>query len=80
MKPVADTSRVCLGVIVGAQGIRGEVRIKPFTAEPEDVGAYGPVTDEPGEKTLRLSVRGRAKGGGGGRASTASRTATRRRP
>lgn len=62
MKPVADTSRVCLGVIVGAQGIRGEVRIKPFTAEPEDVGAYGPVTDEPGEKTLRLSVRGRAKG------------------
>jgi len=62
VKPVADTDRVCLGVVVGAQGVRGEVRIKAFTEDPLDVDAYGPVTDEPGEKTLRLSVRGRAKG------------------
>jgi len=62
VKPVADTHRVCLGVIVGAQGVRGEVRIKTFTENPMDVDAYGPVTDEPGAKTLRLSVRGQAKG------------------
>ena len=58
----SDNDRVCLGVIVGAQGIKGEVRIKPFTAEPEDVGAYGPLYDEPGTNSFRLAVRGMAKG------------------
>lgn len=58
----ADTDRVCLGVIVGAQGIRGEVRIKAFTAEPEDVGAYGPLSDQPGTRRFSLTVRGMAKG------------------
>lgn len=35
--------RVCLGVISGASGVQGEVKIKPYTGAPEDVGAYGPV-------------------------------------
>jgi 16S rRNA processing protein RimM len=34
---------VCIGVITGAVGVQGEVRIKPYTAKPEDVGAYGPI-------------------------------------
>lgn len=57
-----EASRVCLGVIVGPQGIRGEVRIKAFTAEPEDVGAYGAVTDKTGAREFSLKVRGLAKG------------------
>ena len=39
---------LCLGVISGAHGVRGAVRIKTFTAEPEAIAAYGPVTDEAG--------------------------------
>ena len=54
--------RVCLGVIAGAHGVRGLVKIKSFTEDPEDVAAYGPVTDETGRKRLMIKVKGRAKG------------------
>ncbi|MBL8645262.1 MAG: ribosome maturation factor RimM, partial [Rhodospirillaceae bacterium] len=36
-------ARICLGVIVGAKGVKGEVRIKSFTEDPGNVGSYGPV-------------------------------------
>jgi 16S rRNA processing protein RimM len=53
---------VCLGVIVGAKGLRGQVRVKSFTDEPADVAAYGALHDEAGERRFRLTVTGRAKG------------------
>ncbi len=66
MRPVvtggAKPERVCLGVIAGAHGVRGLVKIKSFTEDPEDVAAYGPVTDETGRKRLVIKVKGRAKG------------------
>lgn len=52
---------MCLGVIVGAKGLRGEVRIKSFTEDPADVGAYGPVTAADG-RTFKISVVGAAQG------------------
>lgn len=55
-------ARVCVGVITGAQGVRGAVRVKSFTADPEDLAAYGPVEDEAGERRFELRVVGRAKG------------------
>lgn len=54
--------RVCLGVIVAAHGVRGQVRIKPFTEAPEDVAAYGTVEDEAGARRFEIEVAGRAKG------------------
>ncbi len=39
-------TRVCLGVIVGARGLQGDVRIKSFTADPEDAAAYGPLMND----------------------------------
>jgi len=54
--------RVCLGAVAGAHGVRGEVRIKPFTAEPESVGSYGELSDESGERRFSLQVLGVAKG------------------
>lgn len=53
--------RVCVGVIKGAHGVRGLVRVKPFTEVPEDIVAYGPLGDETGTTLYRLSVCGRAK-------------------
>lgn len=53
--------RVCVGIVVGAQGLRGVVRIKSFTESPADVAAYGPVEDEAGRR-FRLRVVGEAKG------------------
>ena len=51
-----------LGVIVGAQGVRGAVRVKSFTGTPEDVGAYGPVDDEAGTRRFELRVVGASRG------------------
>jgi 16S rRNA processing protein RimM len=53
---------VCLGVISGAHGVKGAVRIKTFTAVPEAIAAYGPVTDEAGARSFRLSLAGIARG------------------
>jgi 16S rRNA processing protein RimM len=54
---VADgTKRLCLGAIAGAHGVRGAVRIKTFTAEPQAVAAYGPVSDETGSRSFTLRV------------------------
>src|SRR5690606_24695056 len=53
---------VCLGAVAGAHGARGEVRIKPFTAEAESVGSYGVFSDESGERRFSLQVLGVAKG------------------
>ncbi len=54
-------TRVCLGVITGAHGVRGLVRVKSFTEVPEDVAAYGPLSDEDGARVLTLFVTGRSK-------------------
>jgi 16S rRNA processing protein RimM len=52
---------VCVGRIAGGHGIRGWVRITSYTEIPENVGAYGPVTDETGEHMFELEVMRMAK-------------------
>ncbi len=54
--------KVCVGVITGTRGLKGDLRIKSFTDDPADVAAYGPVSDETGSRALRLRVTGEAKG------------------
>jgi 16S rRNA processing protein RimM len=39
---------VLLGVFGAAQGVRGEVRVKSFTANAKAIGAYGALTDKAG--------------------------------
>jgi 16S rRNA processing protein RimM len=58
----AAAKRVCIGVVTGPQGVNGAVRIKSFTARPEDVAAYGPLADETGRREFALRVIGAAKG------------------
>ncbi len=60
-KPVAE-DKVCIGAITGVRGLRGEVRIKSFTADPDGVAAYDQVTDEAGEHAYRIRVTGHVKG------------------
>ena len=59
---VSSSPYVCVGVIVGAHGIRGEVRVKCFTDQPEDLGSYGPVQDESGQRRFKLRIKGVSKG------------------
>ena len=56
-----EGGRVCLGAIAGGHGVAGAVRIKSFTAEPKDVAAYGPLSDESGERVFRIKVTGMSK-------------------
>lgn len=58
-----NPSRVLLGRIAGAHGIRGEVLIKTFTAAPENIGAYGPLSDAGGARSFKIeNVRPTPKG------------------
>ena len=58
----ATAKQVCVGVITGPQGVGGAVRIKSFTARPEDIAAYGPLADQSGARHLELRLVGAAKG------------------
>jgi 16S rRNA processing protein RimM len=55
-------SLVCLGVISASRGLKGEVRIKSFTEDPDAISAYGPLCDKSGERTFDFKVIGLAKG------------------
>ncbi|HUH85224.1 MAG TPA: ribosome maturation factor RimM [Stellaceae bacterium] len=51
-----------LGVITGAHGVKGEVRVKSFTAEPQAIAGYGPLEDEEGQRRFALTLRGTVRG------------------
>jgi 16S rRNA processing protein RimM len=48
--------RLCIGVIGAPRGVRGEVRVKSYTAEPAALAGYRPLTDESGRREFRLKV------------------------
>jgi 16S rRNA processing protein RimM len=53
---------VLLGAIGAPRGIKGDVRVKSFTAEPGAIASYGPLWDKKGARWLTLKVVGEAKG------------------
>jgi 16S rRNA processing protein RimM len=54
------SARVCLGQIGAPHGVRGAVRLRSFTADPDAIGAYGPLETEDGHVVQIESLR-RAK-------------------
>jgi 16S rRNA processing protein RimM len=48
---------ILLGVITGAQGIKGEVKVKTFTASPESLAAYGVLHGKDGRVFAVASLR-----------------------
>ena len=42
------SAHVLVGVIVGAHGIKGEVKLKSFTSNPVSIGSYGSLQDSSG--------------------------------
>jgi 16S rRNA processing protein RimM len=53
--------RVCLAIVTSPHGVKGLVRIKSFTAEPDALARYAPLEDESG-KRVALEIVGAAKG------------------
>lgn len=54
-------TRVCVGQFTGAHGVRGQVKLRSFTGDPEAVVSYGPLSDEEGRRRFRVSLTGTAK-------------------
>ncbi len=54
--------RVLMGLVLGAHGIKGAVRILSYAAVPEDIARYGPLEDESGGRKFSLTVVGKARG------------------
>lgn len=61
--------RVCVGAIAGAFGVQGEVRLKSFCTEPEDIAAYGPLYSEDGARSFTVRLTRPVTGGLGARLS-----------
>jgi 16S rRNA processing protein RimM len=57
-----EEQRVLMGVITGAHGVRGQVRVKSFTAEADAIARYGPLEDERGARRFALQLTGALKG------------------
>lgn len=55
------SSRVCVAQIIGAHGVHGRVRLKSFTADPEAVFTYAPLTDEAGTRVFKVKMTGMGK-------------------
>ena len=51
-----NDTRILLGRITGAHGIRGDVIVHSYAEVAEDVCAYGPLTDKTGTKSFALKV------------------------
>ena len=47
-----NTELILVGAIAGAFGVRGEVRVRSFTAAPEGVVSYGPLYDAAGRVVM----------------------------
>ena len=47
---------VALGVFGAPQGVRGEIRIKSYTADPKAIGGYGGLTDAAGARRFAVKV------------------------
>jgi 16S rRNA processing protein RimM len=57
------SEKVCVGAIAGAFGVRGEVRLKSFCADPEAIATYGPLTTEDGTRSFDVVLTGNGKNG-----------------
>ena len=54
---------ICVGVITGSFGVRGEVRLKSFCADPTAIADYGALSNEDGSKQYRITLTRPVKGG-----------------
>jgi 16S rRNA processing protein RimM len=54
---MARGARICVGQIGAPHGVRGEVRLRSFTSDPQAITAYGPLETEDGSIMQIESLR-----------------------
>ncbi|AWK86342.1 ribosome maturation factor RimM [Azospirillum thermophilum] len=61
MSAPVPSRKVCVGQFAGSHGVRGLVKLRSFTGDPASVTAYGPLTDEEGRRSFRITLQGTVK-------------------
>ncbi len=54
--------RILVGRLAGAYGVRGEVRLKSFCADPAAIAGYVPLVTEAGRSFASVTITGRSSG------------------
>ena len=54
--------RIAVGALAGAFGVRGEVRLKSFCADPADIAAYAPLVTDLGRTFRAIGITGQTSG------------------
>ena len=60
---MSSSNRIIVGAIMGAFGVRGEVRLKSFCADPAAIGSYSPLFSKDGSQSFDLKITRPIKGG-----------------
>ncbi|MDZ4097042.1 MAG: ribosome maturation factor RimM [Paracoccaceae bacterium] len=63
------SERICVGAIAGSFGVKGEVRLKSFCADPAALATYGPLYTEDGARAFTIKLTRPVAGGLGARLS-----------
>lgn len=69
MSSEADDNMICVGSLSGSYGVRGEVRLKSYCAEPSDIADYNPLRDAQGKQLFSVTLVRPLKGGYAARVS-----------
>ncbi len=49
-----NNRKICVGQFAGAHGVRGLVRVRSFTEDPDAIFGYAPLTDETGQRVFKI--------------------------
>ncbi len=53
---MAKAKLISVGKFLGAHGVRGQLKLASFTEDPENITAYGALTDATGQRTFDLTL------------------------
>lgn len=59
-----SSDQICVGVVTGSFGVRGEARVKSFCSDPSAIADYSPLLNEAGQ-SFTITITRPVKGGFG---------------
>lgn len=54
---MSGTKKICIGQFLGAHGVKGLVKLASFTEDPESIGDFGPLSDESGKRSWKVTLK-----------------------
>lgn len=54
---MSEARKICVGQFAGAHGVRGLVRLRSFTEDPEAIFGYAPLLDETGKRAFKMTPK-----------------------